>query len=112
MKWADGVSDVEIVIPSFLRDGEGNLHDLESEITERDFLNRINPILDQTIDCVMRALIDASMTIDDINRILLVGSATKADWVINTIKGKLHKQPIRAENTDSIIAQGAAFYGF
>ena len=111
IEMAGGLPRTEISIINFLKDGEGDTYNLEVEIKRNDFLERIQPLLDDTIDTVNNALSEGSMTMDDINRIILVGGSTKADWIFNTIKEKLGKEPYRAENVDVIVSQGASLYG-
>jgi molecular chaperone DnaK len=105
-----GGKSYEVNIVDFLKDGDGNMQQLEFEVKKKDFLERIEPLLSQAQDCVKSALTDANLEIDDINRIILVGGSTKADWISDSVK-ELGKTPYVAENVDVMVSRGAAFYG-
>jgi len=108
---AGGRKKVEINIPEFLKDGDGTTHVLEIEVKRSDYIEKIQPLLDQTITCVNDALSEAGLSgIDDINRIVLVGGSTKADWIKEAVT-KLGKEPYVARNVDVIVSRGASWYG-
>ena len=108
---AGGRKKVEINIPEFLKDGDGTTHVLEIEIKRSDYIEKIQPLLDQTTSCVNDALSEAGLSgIDDINRIVLVGGSTKADWIKEEVT-KLGKEPFVAKDVDVIVSRGASWYG-
>jgi len=83
---------------------------LECTIKKSDVLAAIEPILNKTIECAENALTEAKLTIDDINRIVLVGGSSKADWVIEKVKSHFNKDPYAAPDIDLYVSEGAAFY--
>lgn len=107
---AQGSSKTEIMIPGFLKDGNGTVHDLEYELKKSDFLGRIQPLLEQAKTCVQEALAEVSLSMDEINRVICVGGSTKAPWVKESIE-KMGKTPFMAANVDVIVSQGAALFG-
>ncbi|MDC8003100.1 Hsp70 family protein [Aureisphaera galaxeae] len=107
---ANGSKESEIIIPEFLKDGDGNKYSLEHTIKKDDFVERIKPLLDKANECVVNTLKDAELGMEDINRVILVGGSTKADWIKETVE-TLGKTPFAAKNVDVIVSRGAAFYG-
>lgn len=107
---ANGSKESEIIIPEFLKDGDGAKYNVEFTIKKSDFLSRIEPLLEKANECIKNTLQDAKIEIDDINRVILVGGSTKADWVKTAVE-KLGKTPYVAKNVDVIVSRGAAFYG-
>jgi molecular chaperone DnaK (HSP70) len=113
--FANNSKKEEISIPEFIKDGGGKTYDLQVELKRVDFINAIKPLLDQANECVTDTLKEANLTLDDINRIILVGGSTKAEWVIDSIKSLYpegeERTPFRADDVDLIVAKGAAVYG-
>lgn len=107
---AAGSNTASIMLNPFLKDGEGKVHEISYEIKKSEFLEQIKPLLAQTDECVQTALKVAKLEIDDINRVILVGGSTKAEWIKDFVS-KLGKTPYMAENVDVIVSQGAAIYG-
>lgn len=106
-----GVNKAEISIPNLFTDGEGVTHSFETNIEKKEFLELIDPLLEQSIECVNETLREANMDIDDINRIVLVGGSCKGPWIKERILNKFGKEPYTAPNVDTIVSQGNAFYG-
>lgn len=111
INFAGGVNITQVNIPELFTDGNGKTHSFEATIEKKDFLSLIDPLLKQTIDCVKEVLHEANMSTDDINRIVLVGGSCKGPWVKERILNKLGKEPYIAENVDTIVSQGNAYYG-
>ena len=105
----------EVNIPEFLKDGDGKTYDLQVELKRSDYINAIAPLLDQANECITSTLKEANLTLDEINRIILVGGSTKAEWVIDSIKSLYpegeERTPYRADDVDLIVSKGAAVYG-
>lgn len=94
------------------------IEDLENEIpckldivvTREEFLEAIKPLIDRSLDCAEDAIKAASITSDNINRIILVGGSSKAPWVRDAITQRFC-EPYNPKNQDTIVAMGAARYG-
>lgn len=94
------------------------IEDLENEIpckldivvTREEFLEAIKPLIDRSLDCAEDAIKAASITSDNINRIILVGGSSKAPWVRDAITQRF-REPYNPKNQDTIVAMGAARYG-
>lgn len=111
INFAGGANRETINLPTFVVVGDTKeAIDLEIEIKRSDYLDRIQPLLDETKRCVQDALAEAGLTTDDINRVVMVGGSTKADWVRESIRDTI-KEPYVASDVDVIVSQGAAVYG-
>ena len=103
-------TDIEIELASVILDSNNAEKRASNIIISREsFISEITPLLEKTIECIKTVLKAASMTADDINRIVLVGGSSKAPWVKKIIKEKFDRDPYMADNVDTIVAQGAAY---
>lgn len=82
---------------------------LDVIIKREQFLDAIKPLLEKTIECTKNALQESGLTLDDINRFVLVGGSTKAPWVQEAVKAFVEKDPYLADNVDVIVGEGAAY---
>ena len=91
---------------------EINGHDQNFDFTISidEYKKSIEPLIQKSLDCVKDAMESAKLTIESINRIVLVGGSSKAPWIREAIKAS-YKEPFTAENVDTIVSQGASYYG-
>lgn len=90
---------------------DGKELEFDYVITSEEYLEAIKPLIHRTLECVKEALDSAKMTSDDINRIVLVGGSSKAPWIKKAIIDAGYKEPYIADNVDTIVAQGASYWG-
>lgn len=100
-------SSVNIVIP-FITNGENGPLNLQYTLTQKEFAEMSENIIQQTLDCVKSALEDAGMTTFDIAEILLVGGSTRVPMVQDAIETFFGKTPNRNINPDEVVAVGAS----
>ena len=86
--------------------GSKPLH-LEMEFERSRFETLINSMLESTIDCIQQALEDASLSADEINKVLLVGGSTRIPLVSNMIEDIMQVQPHLEIDPDLCVAMGA-----
>lgn len=86
--------------------GSKPLH-LEMELERSRFEGLINNMLESTIECVQQALEDASLSVDEINKVLLVGGSTRIPLVSNMIEDIMQVQPHLEIDPDLCVAMGA-----
>ena len=86
--------------------GSKPLH-LEMELERSRFEGLINNMLESTIECVQQALEDASLSVDEINKVLLVGGSTRIPLVSNMIENIMQVQPHLEIDPDLCVAMGA-----
>ncbi len=71
----------------------------------------IEPLIDRTLDCVGKALRDASMSIHAIDDLVLVGGSTRIPMVADKLRDQFRREPSRAVDPDLAVALGAAVQG-
>lgn len=94
--------NISIIIPSILRD-----YHLDFELSRDEYYNLIRPLIDKTVEKVKSALKEANMTSEDIDRLILVGGATKTPIIREVLKAEI-RDPFTAPNVDEIVSNGAA----
>ncbi len=105
-----GVSTTNISLP-FLSQGEnGPLH-LDLSLSRAKFEELTSDLLDSTLEPIRKALKDANLTKDDIDKVLLVGGSTRMPKVAELIKNELGKEASKNVNPDEVVAMGAAIQG-
>ncbi|ESA35337.1 molecular chaperone [Leptolyngbya sp. Heron Island J] len=93
--------------PFLVSQGSTALH-LETEIARDDFEHLISPMLKETLAAIDRALSDASMAGDDLDRIVLVGGSTRIPLVQRLVQNHLPGVPLSSFEPDLCVAMGAA----
>ncbi len=105
-----GMSQTEISIPFITQGENGPLH-LSVNLTKAKFEDLIGDLLESTLEPVRKALKDANLTKNDIDKVLLVGGSTRIPKVVDLIKAELGKEPSKGVNPDEVVAMGAAIQG-
>ncbi|MEA5465079.1 Hsp70 family protein [Leptothoe sp. PORK10 BA2] len=93
--------------PFLVSRGSTALH-LETEVAREDFEHLITPMLKGTLEAIDRALSDASMKGDDLDRIVLVGGSTRIPLVQRLVQNHLPGVPLSSFEPDLCVAMGAA----
>ena len=102
-----GVMSTNISLPyiSFV-DGEP-VH-LEMTLTRARFDEMTRDLVQATIDPVNKALQDSGLTLNQIDRVILVGGSTRIPAVQAAVKDATGKEPYKGINPDECVAVGAA----
>ncbi len=87
-----------------------SLH-LDTEIDRHDYERLIEPWLHKTLDCLQRTLADAGMTASDLDKVMLVGGATRTPAVQALLMQQLGMEPRHEIDPDLVVAMGAAIQG-
>ncbi len=87
--------------------GKTALH-LETEIARSDFEDLIRPLLEETLVSIDRALTDANLKAEDLDRVILVGGSTRIPLVQQMIEMHLGQAPTDGVQPDLCVALGAA----
>ncbi len=95
-----------INLPFISADSKGPKH-LEKTINRAQFENMTRDLLDKVKGPLKQALEDAKLKPEDIEKILLVGGATRMPMVQELIKGFFGKEPTKDINPDECVAVGA-----
>jgi len=106
-----GVVSTQISAP-FIAQGENGepLH-LDMILTRAKFEDLISDLVESTLEPVRKALKDAKMTKNDIDKVILVGGSTRVPMVYDLITKELGKEPSREVNPDEVVSMGAAIQG-
>ena len=99
-----------VSLPFITADATGPKH-LEVEITRAKFESLIDGIIKQTIEPMKKAMADAGVTNNDLNRVILVGGSTRIPAVVEAVKKFSGKEPYKGINPDECVAIGAAIQG-
>ena len=99
-----------VSLPFITADATGPKH-LEVEITRARFESLIDGIIKKTIDPMKKAMADAGVTNNDLNRVILVGGSTRIPAVVEAVKNFCGKEPYKGINPDECVAIGAAIQG-
>ena len=91
------------------KDG-GPLH-LNVTLTRAKFEDLIRDLVESTLEPVRKALKDAKLTKNDIDKVIFVGGSTRIPMVYDLIKKELGKEPSREVNPDEVVSMGAAIQG-
>ena len=83
-------------------------HHLEMEILRDTYEQMILPLLEKTLDCCHRSLTDARLTPADIQKVMLVGGATRTPLVQRLLRERMQLDPKFEINPDLIVAMGAS----
>lgn len=96
--------------PYITADASGPKH-FEMTVTRAKFNELTSDLVDATMEPVRRALSDAGLTPNDINKVLLVGGSTRIPAVQDAVKSFMGKDPFKGINPDECVAVGAAIQG-
>jgi len=102
---------IAVVEEEFIAEKNGRPLHLAIEIARSDYENWIRPMLLRTLDCVGRALADAKVHAGQIDKVILVGGATRTPLVRELLEERLGR-PVHLEiEPDLAVAMGAAVQG-
>lgn len=105
-----GVTSTQISAP-FISQGEnGPLH-LDVTLTRAKFEDLIRDLVNSTLEPVRKALKDANMKKEDLDKVIFVGGSTRIPMVYDVVKNELGKEPSREVNPDEVVSMGAAIQG-
>ncbi len=105
-----GVMSASINLPFITSDQNGPKH-LDMTLTRAKFDELTADLVDNTIDPMNKALKDAGLTADDIDKVILVGGSTRIPAVQAAVKKITKKEPFKGINPDECVAVGAAIQG-
>ena len=100
-----------IIIPNIIQNEEGELLNVDVELSKEEFNKAIDPLIDKTEETVRKALKNAKLTVDDIDKIILVGGSTLVPRVKEKVKDMFGIEPYSNFNPRTIVSEGAAVFG-
>ena len=104
------MTSTQVSLP-FIAQVDGAPVNFEMDITRAKFEELTRDLIDSTLEPVRKALKDAKLSKNDIDKVLLVGGSTRIPRVQELIKEELGKEPSKGVNPDEVVAMGAAIQG-
>ncbi len=104
------MTSTNINLPFITADANGPVH-LDLTLSRAKFNELTADLVEATIQPTRQAMADADLTVNDIDKIILVGGSTRIPAVQEIIKKELHKEPNRGVNPDECVSIGAAIQG-
>ena len=102
-----GVLTTNINLPFITAGADGPKH-LDMNLTRAKFDELTADLVERTMGPTRKALSDAGLTSNDIEKVILVGGSSRIPAVQDAIKKILGKEPHRGVNPDECVAVGAA----
>lgn len=99
--------ETEINLPFITADASGPKH-LLMKLTRAKFEQLTDDLVQKTLEPCKIALSDASLSVSDIDEVILVGGQTRTPKVQQVVQGYFGKEPHKGVNPDEVVAIGAA----
>ena len=96
-----------INLPFITADATGPKH-IDLTLTRAKFDELTHDLVQRSIEPMKKALADAKLSLNDIDKIILVGGSTRIPAVQEAVKKFTGKEPSRGVNPDECVAVGAA----
>ena len=96
-----------INLPFITADATGPKH-IDLTLTRDKFDELTHDLVQRSIEPMKKALADAKLSLNDIDKIILVGGSTRIPAVQEAVKKFTGKEPSRGVNPDECVAVGAA----
>ena len=104
------MTQTNINLPFITADASGPKH-LDLTLTRAKFNELTSDLVERTMGPTRKAMADADLTADDIDKIILVGGSSRIPAVQDVIRNILHKEPSKGVNPDECVSVGAAIQG-
>ena len=105
-----GVTSTNINLPFITATAEGPLH-FDATLTRAEFDKLTADLVERAMVPTKKALSDAGLSINEIDKVLLVGGSTRIPAVQEAVKKFIGKEPFKGINPDECVALGAAIQG-
>lgn len=102
-----GVTSTAINLPFITADATGPKH-LDLNLTRAKFNELTSDLVENTMGPVRQALSDSGLSINDIDKVLMVGGSSRIPAVQEAVKKLIGKDPFKGINPDECVAIGAA----
>lgn len=104
------VSETTINLPFIAADPTGPKH-INTVLTRAKFEELVQDLVESTVEPCQKALWDAKLQTDDIDKVILVGGQTRSPIILQTVTEVFGKEPSSEINPDEVVAMGAAIQG-
>ena len=103
-------TETEINLPYITATQAGPKH-LVRKLSRAKFEQLCDDLIQATIEPCRKALADASMSVSDIDDVILVGGSTRIPAIQNIVRDFFKKEPSKGVNPDEVVAIGASIQG-
>ncbi|MBR4113024.1 MAG: molecular chaperone DnaK [Ruminiclostridium sp.] len=103
-------TSVNVNIPYITADATGPKH-MNTTLTRAKFNELTADLVEATMAPLKQAVKDSGLSLNEIDKILLVGGSTRIPAVQDAVKGYLGKDPFKGINPDECVSMGAAIQG-
>jgi molecular chaperone DnaK len=103
-------TETNINLPFIAADATGPKH-FNKSLSRAQFENLVADLIEQTIEPCHKALKDAKLQPNDIDKVILVGGQTRSPIVERTVEKIFGKKASAEINPDEVVAMGAAIQG-
>ena len=100
-------TQTNINLPFITADATGPKH-IDLNLTRAKFNELTHDLVQRTIEPMKKALADSSLSMSDIDKIVLVGGSTRIPAVQEAVKNFTGKEPSKGVNPDECVAVGAS----
>ncbi len=105
-----GMTTAQISLPFITADATGPKH-LELSLSRAQFNQMTADLVEATMGPVRQAMKDSGLSMNEIDKVLLVGGSTRIPAVQEAIQKFSGKEPFKGINPDECVAMGAALQG-
>ncbi|MFH0930871.1 MAG: molecular chaperone DnaK, partial [Candidatus Zixiibacteriota bacterium] len=102
--------ETTINLPFITADANGPKH-LNITLTRAKLEQLVDDLIERTLEPCRKALLDAKLSVDQMDEVVLVGGMTRMPKVQETVKKLFNKEPHKGVNPDEVVAVGAAIQG-
>ncbi len=101
------VTQTEINLPFITADASGPKH-LTMTLSRSKLEQLVEDLIDKSLEPVRQALTDASITVEQVSDVVLVGGQTRMPKVQEVIRRFFNREPVKGVNPDEAVGLGAA----
>ncbi|MGQ9464541.1 MAG: molecular chaperone DnaK [bacterium] len=102
------VMETTISLPFIASDKDRTPLHLEMKLTRAKLESLVEDLIQKSIPPIKQALLDAGLTTNDINEVVLVGGQTRMPRIQQVVRDFFGKEPHKGINPDEVVAIGAA----
>ena len=103
-----GITSTSISLPYITVDAAGNTLHLEMTLTRAKFNELTADLVEATMGPVRQAISDSGLSVNQIDKVLMVGGSSRIPAVSEAIKKYIGKEPFKGINPDECVAIGAS----
>jgi molecular chaperone DnaK len=103
--------ETQVNLPFIATNGKGEPLHVDRTLKRSELELMTSALIDRTLEPCKQALVDAKMTAENIQTVVLVGGMTRMPAVQKAVKAFFGREPSKGVNPDEVVAAGAALQG-